>query len=58
MSKLGGAKSLRILYAPPTQYADLETGGGMDLWFIALIVALTLLTWGGVILCDRLLTRP
>lgn len=30
----------------------------MDLWFIALIVALALLTWGGVILCDRLLTRP
>jgi hypothetical protein len=30
----------------------------MDLWFIALILALALLTWGGVILCDRLLTRP
>ncbi len=27
----------------------------MDLWFIGLIVALTLLTWGGVALCQRLL---
>jgi hypothetical protein len=26
----------------------------MDLWFIGLIVALTLLTWGGIALCRRL----
>jgi hypothetical protein len=30
----------------------------MDLWFIGLIVALALLTWGGVVLCSRLLSRP
>jgi len=30
----------------------------MDLWFIGLIVALTLLTWAGVVLCGRLLSQP
>jgi len=30
----------------------------MDLWFIGLIVGLALLTWGGVVLCERLLSRP
>jgi hypothetical protein len=30
----------------------------MDLWFIALILALALLTWGGVVLCQRLLGAP
>ena len=30
----------------------------MDLWFVGLIVALALLTWGGVVLCERLLSRP
>ena len=30
----------------------------MDLWFIGLIVVLTLLTWGGIIVCERLLVRP
>jgi hypothetical protein len=26
----------------------------VDLWFIGLIVVLSLLTWGGVVLCERL----
>ncbi len=30
----------------------------MDMWFIGLIVVLTLLTWGGVVLCARLLRQP
>jgi hypothetical protein len=30
----------------------------MDLWFVALIVLLALLTWGGIVLCQRLLVRP
>lgn len=30
----------------------------MDLLFIGLIVLLAALTWGGVIVCDRLLGRP
>jgi hypothetical protein len=30
----------------------------MDLWFVGLIVVLTALTWGGVVLCERLLGRP
>ena len=30
----------------------------MDLWFIGLIVVLTGLTWGGIVLCERLLLRP
>jgi hypothetical protein len=30
----------------------------MDLWFIGLIVALALLTWGGVVLCGQLLRQP
>jgi hypothetical protein len=30
----------------------------MDLWFVALIVLLALLTWGGIVLCERLLVRP
>lgn len=30
----------------------------MDAWFIALIIGLALLTWGGVLLCARLLEQP
>ncbi len=30
----------------------------MDAWFIGLIVALSVLTAGGVLLCARLLERP
>lgn len=30
----------------------------MDLLFVGLIVVLAALTWGGVILCERLLGRP
>ena len=30
----------------------------MDLWFIGLTVVLALLTWGGIVLCERLLVRP
>jgi hypothetical protein len=30
----------------------------MDLWFVGLIVVLALLTWGGIVLCERLLGRP
>jgi len=29
----------------------------MDLWFVGLIVLLSLLTWGGIVLCGRL-QRP
>jgi hypothetical protein len=29
----------------------------MDLWFSGLIVLLSLLTWGGIVLCERL-QRP
>jgi len=29
----------------------------MDLWFVGLMVVLTLLTWGGIVLCERL-QRP
>jgi hypothetical protein len=29
----------------------------MDLWFLGLIVLLSLLTWGGIVLCERL-QRP
>jgi hypothetical protein len=30
----------------------------MDLWFIGLMVVLAGLTWGGIVLCQRLLLRP
>ena len=30
----------------------------MDLWFLGLIVVLVVLTWGGIVLCERLLVRP
>jgi hypothetical protein len=30
----------------------------MDLWFIGLILVLTALTWGGVVLCERLRREP
>jgi hypothetical protein len=30
----------------------------MDLWFLGLIAVLSLLTWGGIVLCERLLVRP
>jgi hypothetical protein len=30
----------------------------MDLWFIGLIVVLAVLTWGGIVLCERLQARP
>ena len=30
----------------------------MDLWFVGLIVVLAGLTWGGIVLCERLLVRP
>jgi hypothetical protein len=30
----------------------------MDLWFLGLTLLLALLTWGGVILCERLGRRP
>jgi hypothetical protein len=33
-------------------------GGDRDLWFIGLIVALALLTWGGVVLFGQLLRQP
>jgi len=26
----------------------------MDVWFIGLIVVLALMTWGGIVLCERL----
>lgn len=26
----------------------------MDVWFVGLIVVLALLTWGGIVLCERL----
>ena len=30
----------------------------MDLWFLGLIIVLAVLTWGGIVLCERLLVRP
>ena len=30
----------------------------MDAWFIGLISVLAVLTWGGIVLCERLLVRP
>jgi len=30
----------------------------MDLQFIVLMGVLAALTWGGIVLCDRLLNRP
>jgi hypothetical protein len=30
----------------------------MDVWFIGLIIVLAVLTWGGIVLCERLLARP
>ena len=30
----------------------------MDIWLIGLIVVLTVLTWGGIALCARLLRQP
>jgi hypothetical protein len=30
----------------------------MDLWSIGLMVLLAGLTWGGIVLCERLLARP
>jgi hypothetical protein len=30
----------------------------MDVWFVGLIIVLTALTWGGIVLCERLLNRP
>jgi hypothetical protein len=30
----------------------------MDLWFIGLIVVLSVLTWGGIVVCERLRERP
>jgi hypothetical protein len=29
----------------------------MDLWFVGLMLMLALLTWGGIVLCERL-QRP
>jgi len=30
----------------------------MDFWFVGLTLLLWLLTWGGVLLCERLRGRP
>lgn len=30
----------------------------MDIWFIVLIIVLALSTWGGIVLCARLLEQP
>jgi hypothetical protein len=30
----------------------------MDLWFVGLIIALALRTWGMAVACDRLMGRP
>lgn len=30
----------------------------MDLWFIGLIVVLTLMTWGAIALCQQLRPQP
>jgi hypothetical protein len=49
---------LRLLYASARHDGDAvwkETV--MDLWFLGLIVLLSLLTWGGIALCARL-QRP
>jgi hypothetical protein len=46
---------LRLLYATARHDGGAvckETA--MDLWFLGLIVLLSLLTWGGIVLCRRL----
>jgi hypothetical protein len=30
----------------------------MDIWFVGLTLLLALLTWGGIVLCQRLERRP
>jgi hypothetical protein len=30
----------------------------MDIWFLGLTLLLALLTWGGIVLCERLGRRP
>lgn len=50
-------KTIRHFYAAATQHA-LLFGGPMDLWFVGLIIALVLLTWGLAVVCDRLMGRP
>ena len=34
------------------------SGTHMDFWFVGLMLVLALLTWGGVVLCERLGRRP
>jgi hypothetical protein len=34
------------------------TGTRMDIWFLGLTLLLALLTWGGIVLCERLGRRP
>jgi hypothetical protein len=48
--------SLRL----PAQHRDRQQRpeAVMDLWFLGLIIVLALLTWGGIVLCERLLVRP
>jgi hypothetical protein len=49
---------LRILYASARHDArPVWKETVMDLWFLGLIVLLSLLTWGGIVLCARL-QRP
>jgi hypothetical protein len=47
-----------FMRTPGTIAALLPRERSMDLWFIGLIVVLTGLTWGGIVLCERLLLRP
>jgi hypothetical protein len=44
--------SLRLLYAQGGRIAP------MDFAFIALTIVLALSTWGGILLCERLLRQP
>jgi hypothetical protein len=49
---------LRILYASARDHGrPVWKETVMDLWFLGLIVLLSLLTWGGIVLCARL-QRP
>jgi hypothetical protein len=55
----GAGYFLRHLYALAAQHhPSLRSEAAMDLWFLGLMLLLSLLTWGGVVLCARLLQRP
>lgn len=47
-----------IPLAPACLDIDRWQEGIVDIIFVGLIIVLAALTWGGIALCERLLTRP